>query len=72
MNTDPSCVLTPLAELTAVLEKDPVIGYDETREPAMLHIPTAIISCVESTALPRATTKTLFKRNNVEKIKGNP
>ena len=40
----PAGVLTPLVELTAVLEKDPVVGIDWTNDPTILHKPRAIIS----------------------------
>ena len=40
----PAGVLTPLAEFTAVLENDPVVGKDCTKDPAKLHNPSASIS----------------------------
>ena len=40
----PPGVLTPLAQLTAVLENDPVVGIDCTNEPKKLQSPRAIIS----------------------------
>ena len=52
-------VLTPDAELTAVLENDPVVGIDETNEPTMLHAPNAIISWLASTGFPPAIKITL-------------
>ena len=50
----PKAVLTPLELLTAVLEKDPVVGIDWTKEPKMLHNPRAIISWLASTDFPPA------------------
>ena len=40
----PKVVFTPDAELTAVLEKDPVIGIADTNELIKLQIPKATIS----------------------------
>ena len=51
----PPGVLTPLAQFTAVLENDPVVGMDWTNEPTRLQIPSAIISWFASTGLPPAT-----------------
>ena len=44
VHKQPNVVLTPEAELTAVLEKDPVIGMAETKELIKLQIPKATIS----------------------------
>ena len=44
VHKQPNVVLTPEAELTAVLEKDPVIGMAETKELMKLQIPKATIS----------------------------
>lgn len=52
--TPPKVVTTPDALLTAVLVKDPVTGIDLTKEPIMLHVPTANISCVASKVRPPA------------------
>ena len=43
--------------LTAVLEKDPVVGMDWTKEPKMLQSPSATISWLASTDLPPAAGK---------------
>ena len=40
--------------LTAVLEKEPVVGMDWTKEPKMLQSPSATISWLASTDLPPA------------------
>ena len=48
-------VLTPLELLTAVLEKDPVVGMDWTKLPRRLQIPSATISWLASTVFPPAT-----------------
>lgn len=45
VNMPPAGVLTPLVALTAVLEKDPVMGMDCTNDPTRLHKPSANISC---------------------------
>ena len=50
----PNGVLTPLALLTAVLEKDPVVGMDWTKDPSILQTPRATISWLASTCLPPA------------------
>jgi hypothetical protein len=50
----PNGVLTPEAEFTAVLEKDPVVGIELTKEPNILQAPSAIISWLASTGLPPA------------------
>ena len=50
----PMVVRTPLAELTAVREKEPVVGMDEKNEPKKLQKPRAIISWLASTGLPPA------------------
>lgn len=47
-------VLTPLAEFTAVLLNDPVVGMDWTKEPNKLQTPRAIISWLASTGFPPA------------------
>ena len=44
VNIPPAGVFTPLAEFTAVLENDPVVGKDCTKDPAKLHNPSASIS----------------------------
>ena len=54
VHKQPNVVLTPEAELTAVLEKDPVIGMAETKELMKLQIPKATISWSASTGLPPA------------------
>ena len=51
----PPGVLTPLAQFTAVLENDPVVGIDWTNDPTRLQIPSAIISWFASTGFPPAT-----------------
>jgi hypothetical protein len=55
----PAVVLTPLAELTAVREKEPVVGIEEKKEPAKLQNPRAIISWLASTGLPPAENEWL-------------
>ena len=50
----PMLVLTPLAQLTAVLENDPVMGIDWTKLAAMLQKPSANISWEASTGFPLA------------------
>lgn len=45
----PAGVATPLCAFTAVLEKLPVTGYDETNELRQLAIPRAINSWLAST-----------------------
>ena len=57
VNTPPKVVFTPLEELTAVLENEPVTGMELTKDPAKLHMPSAIISWLESTGLPPAAGK---------------
>ena len=54
----PPGVLTPLAQFTAVLENDPVVGIDWTNDPTRLQIPSAIISWFASTGFPPATNIT--------------
>ena len=61
-------VLTPLAQLTAVLENEPVMGIDWTKLAAMLHTPRANISCDASTGLPLADDMQhyyVYQRSNV-------
>ena len=43
--------------LTAVLENEPVVGMDWTKEPKMLQSPSATISWLASTDLPPAAGK---------------
>lgn len=50
----PNGVLTPLALLTAALEKEAFIGKELKNEPTILQIPTAAISCEASTTFPCA------------------
>ena len=50
-------VFTPLELLTAVLEKDPVVGMDWTKLPRRLQIPSATISWLASTVLPPAMVR---------------
>ena len=52
----PAGVLTPVAALTAVREKDPVTGMEEKKEPTKLHSPRAIISWLASMGFPCAAT----------------
>ena len=50
-------IVEHLELLTAVLEKDPVVGMDWTKEPKMLQSPSATISWLASTDLPPAAGK---------------
>lgn len=50
----PRVVSTPLALLTAVLVKEPVVGMDMKNDPSRLHVPSANISWVASTVRPFA------------------
>lgn len=52
--TPPKVVLTPLALLTAPLERAPDTGMELTKELAMLQMPNASISWVASMVLPSA------------------
>ena len=52
VKTPPNCVFTPELWLIAVRENEPVMGMDWKKDDAMLHRPSAIISCVASTILP--------------------
>lgn len=45
---------TPDAWFTAVLVKEPVTGIERTKDPIMLQIPSANISCVTSKDFPIA------------------
>lgn len=57
MKRPPAGVRTPDALFTAVRVKEPVTGMERTKEPIILPIPKAIISCVASTAFPLAERK---------------
>lgn len=50
----PKGVLTPEAWFTAVRVNDPVTGIDLTKDPIILHNPSANISCVASNDFPFA------------------
>jgi len=50
----PKVVFTPDAELTAVLENDPVTAMDDTKAPIRLHAPRATSSWLASTGFPPA------------------
>lgn len=50
--TPPKVVLTPLAWFTAPLDNAPETGMELTKDEAMLQIPKANISWVESMDLP--------------------
>ena len=55
-------VLTPLELLTAVLEKDPVVGMDWTKLPRRLQTPSATISWLASTVFPPARERQILSR----------
>lgn len=57
VKTPPAVVFTPLALLTAVREKEPVVGYAWKKLAAKLHNPSAIISWLASTCFPPAENK---------------
>ena len=57
MKIPPKVVRTPDAELTAVLENEPVVGIEDTKEPITLQIPRAIISWLASIGFPPAAEK---------------
>ena len=54
VKTPPSGVRTQQVELTAVREKEPVMGIELTKDPTRLQKPRAIISWLASTGLPPA------------------
>lgn len=55
----PNVVRTPLALLTAPLDKAPVTGIDVKKDDTMLQAPKANISWVASIVLPSAVEKQL-------------
>lgn len=55
MKIPPTGERTPLAEFTAVREKEPDTGIDETKEPRRLLAPIETISWLASTRWPFAT-----------------
>lgn len=62
MYIPPNVVCTPLALLTAPLDKAPVTGMEPTNDDAILHKPMANISCVASIDFPLAK-KSFGKKN---------
>ena len=64
----PNGVLTPDAELTAHLEKDPAIGMAWTKELMKLQIPNATISWSASMGLPPAGKKQMEERPQLSPI----
>lgn len=54
---------TPDAWFTAVLVKEPVTGIERTKDPIMLQIPSANISCVTSKDLPIAVGDNFINRS---------